>query len=227
MKTFLSTTMLISTLTLMSANAQTTDPVAPDAPAVTSPAMPDTGTGATPMTPETPTETMPATPEAPAATTAPALPDIAAPDGFVRQNVVLTAKDLLGAAIYDINGKSIGEVRDLVLGGDVGTKAEAGAMAGSTTAGTAAGAAMNDAPGAVTSPSDADKGQLTHAVLDVGGFLGLGQHRVAVPVSDLAVYRSDTETRVYLPWSEEQLKAAPAYDRDDPSTLGRPLMSGQ
>lgn len=67
-------------------------------------------------------------------------------------------------------------------------------------------------------------GTISHAVLDIGGFLGIGEHRVAVPVSDLAVYRSDSEVRIYLPWTREQLEAVPEYVEGDATTLGRRAM---
>lgn len=70
---------------------------------------------------------------------------------------------------------------------------------------------------AATAPA-ATVGEVTHVVLDIGGFLGIGEHRVAVPVSDLAFYRNGDDTRVYLPWSREQLEAIPAYNADDPAT---------
>lgn len=270
------------------------------------------------------------------------MPDIMAPEGFARQDVVLTAADLLGATIYDANGNSIGDVHDLVIdasgvagtapsgtgtdtttgtglspdspGGSTGampdadsgtgaasdemstdgtvtdgttvptpspdadsgstgtgmpsddpaagseatgtgTAPDAGTakdgMAGDSTAtdGSVADGAATDgtaSDGTTTGESVTDRtsdgmaadgtattgtagtgaaspanGQITHAVLDIGGFLGLGEHRVAVPISDLAIYRSDNETRVYLPWTQEQLEALPEYDENDSGTLGR------
>lgn len=257
MKTLLLTTMLVSALTAAPLLAQTADPAAPA----------DTAT----------------------------MPDIAAPEGFVRQDIVLTAEDLLGATIYDATGESIGDVHDLVLdigasggGGTTGAMPEAGGATGTddttgsasdgattgtgtdngadagvggatdkapadgssdgmadsatvpetggatdttpatggdtatgaaTTDGTTTGADMAGSAGA-SSPA----GRATHAVLDIGGFLGMGEHRVAVPISDLAIYRSGSETRVYLPWSRAQLEALPVYSKDDPASLGRSAM---
>jgi hypothetical protein len=65
-------------------------------------------------------------------------------------------------------------------------------------------------------------GQVSHAIIDVGGFLGMGTHTVAIPIEALQVYRgsSATDVRVYLPWNEDQLKQIPEYVEDDPSTLG-------
>lgn len=270
---------------------------------------------------------------------------ITAPEGFVRQDIVLTAEDLLGATIHDVTGESIGEVHDLVFdlsgastpaspplasppasatppasgmpsatapsagtgsgGSGSGTGAEGVATGGASSGGsgtdaaatggsatttpdasgsmssgtapstdigtstttpdasgatatgtapstdsstasgttTAPGAGPTAAPGtstatgtagsgsmtagsgtgtsATTGTAGAEGGRITHAVLDVGGFLGMGEHRVAVPIGDLAIYRSGTETRVYLPWTREQLEAVPAYDASNPATLGR------
>lgn len=338
MKKLLMTTVLVSAFAAAPVFAQTTDPAAP-------------ADGVT-------------------------MPDIAVPEGFSRQDVVLTAEDLLGATIYDANGNSIGDVHDLVIdasgaagaapggtgmdtttgtglspdssGGATGTMPDANGGAAATsdgmaTDGTAAdgtaadgtvtdgiapegttGAApspdagsgstgtgmpaddpaagsdvTSDAPGTTGTVPDAGAatdgmadngtatdgsspdagtatdgmaaddtatdgmasdgtmtggsatdgttdgmaadgtaapgtagtgaaspatGQITHAVLDIGGFLGMGEHRVAVPISDLAIYRSDSETRVYLPWTQEQLEALPEYDEDDAGTLGRSTM---
>lgn len=241
------------------------------------------------------------------------LPNIAAPEGFARQDIILTAENLLGATIYDANGDSIGDVHDLVLdtsaadtGAATGTGTPPGNASGATgtqpqadggTTGTGmpagdAGVATpetgtgTDAAGtapAATPPADStatdstategtgadsatiapdgtmtentagaptaggngadataqgmptdgtaeagaaspSTGQITHAVLDIGGFLGIGEHRVAVPISDLAIYGRGDETRVYLPWTREQLEALPDYDANDPATLGRSSM---
>ena len=156
-------------------------------------------------------------------------PEITAPEGFVRQDVVLTADELIGATIYDANGDSIGNVSDLVF--------DASGAVEATVPGTEAAPADAMAPAdgmaadpAVTADATANADAnaaasvtpetITHAVVDVGGFLGMGQHRSAVPVSDLTVYTNDSETRVYLPWTREQIEALPVYDENDPATLG-------
>ncbi|MCA0205239.1 MAG: photosystem reaction center protein H [Proteobacteria bacterium] len=72
--------------------------------------------------------------------------------------------------------------------------------------------------------ADETPGELSHAILDVGGFLGIGEHRVAVPVSDLQVYRSADEVRIYLPWTQEQLESLPEYVEGDMATYGRSLV---
>ncbi len=173
--------------------------------------------------------------QAQTSTTGPTTPvDLVVPEGFTLQTTPLTAEALLGATIYDIGGDSIGEVHDLIFAApDAGT---ANGAAPDTTApgtGTDTGTAADGmAPDATASPdtgtgtATADKaGQITHAILDIGGFLGMGQHRIALPVSDLRIYSSDSGIRVYLPWTREQLTALPAYDENDPSTLGHPLLT--
>ena len=182
---------------------------------------------------------------------APAAPvELVIPEGFTLQTMPLTAEDLLGATIYDIGGDSIGEVHDLVFAAPepAATGTTPGAPDATAPDSTAAPdvvpapdqsgtmpdsatdpAAAPDAPAAPDSgdampPSGEQAGQITHAVLDIGGFLGMGQHRIALPVSDLRIYRSDSDLRVYLPWTREQMTALPEYDENDPATLGRPLM---
>lgn len=106
---------------------------------------------------------------------------------------------------------------------DTGTTATDSGTAGDTAytapapSDNAADTTATTAGDAATAPA-ATVGEVTHVVLDIGGFLGIGEHRVAVPVSDLAFYRNGDDTRVYLPWSREQLEAIPAYNADDPAT---------
>ncbi|RDW12828.1 hypothetical protein [Paracoccus thiocyanatus] len=63
-----------------------------------------------------------------------------------------------------------------------------------------------------------DSAEISHAIIDVGGFLGMGEHRVAVPVGDLVVYQKDDDIRIYLPWTREQLEALPEFDEDAAAT---------
>jgi len=73
---------------------------------------------------------------------------------------------------------------------------------------------MQDAD-ATADPATA--GDITEAVIDVGGFLGMGEHRVAVPIKELVAYRKDSELRIYLPWTREQVMALPEFEMDDPA----------
>jgi len=56
-------------------------------------------------------------------------------------------------------------------------------------------------------------GKITHAVVDVGGFLGIGAHSVLLPFSDLTVLRetNGTDVRVHLDTTKEKLKAMPHH----------------
>ncbi|WP_322893950.1 MULTISPECIES: PRC-barrel domain-containing protein [unclassified Yoonia] len=56
-------------------------------------------------------------------------------------------------------------------------------------------------------------GKITHAIVDVGGFLGMGAHSVKLPFSDLTVLRetNGADLRIHLDTTAEQLKAMPQY----------------
>ena len=58
-----------------------------------------------------------------------------------------------------------------------------------------------------------DVGKLDRAIIDVGGFLGMGEHQVAVPMDALTIIREDggDDIRVYIDSSEEALEAQPEY----------------
>ena len=49
-------------------------------------------------------------------------------------------------------------------------------------------------------------------VLDIGGFLGLGEHQVAVTLDEIQVLRTEGDTRVYIDATQEQLEALPEYE---------------
>lgn len=74
---------------------------------------------------------------------------------------------------------------------------------------------------ATTNAGTMESGEISHAIIDVGGFLGIGTHRVAVPVDDLVIYQKDDDIRIYLPWTREQLEALPEFDANDPATVTR------
>ncbi|WP_209427212.1 PRC-barrel domain-containing protein [Pararhodobacter sp. SW119] len=59
-----------------------------------------------------------------------------------------------------------------------------------------------------------DDNTITHLVLDIGGFLGVDDHVVALEVQNLDIYHSaDTDSvRVHTPATEEQLTTLPAYE---------------
>ena len=58
-----------------------------------------------------------------------------------------------------------------------------------------------------------DSGNVTTAVVGVGGFLGAGKKDVAVPFKDLKVVSRDGKDWLVLNQTKEELKMAPAYDK--------------
>ncbi len=154
---------------------------------------------------------------------------ISPPEGFTEYDrMALTLDDLQGAAVYDANGEAVGKVSELVMA------ANSTGAAGSTDTASTGMDATGDGTGDDTTGSTTDgtaagdtgaevstDGKVSHVVLEVGGFLGIGVHRVAVPIGALQVFRAaNKDLRVYLPWTQAQLEALPAYDANDPATLG-------
>lgn len=68
--------------------------------------------------------------------------------------------------------------------------------------------------GSINSLKVGTDGKITDAVIDVGGFLGMGAHSVVLPFSDLKVLRetNGSDVRVHLGKTKEQLKAMPHHD---------------
>ena len=59
-------------------------------------------------------------------------------------------------------------------------------------------------------------GQTRSILLDVGGFLGIGEHTVAINMDELVLVRDGNDEDdffVVVRATEEQLKAAPEFDR--------------
>ena len=55
-------------------------------------------------------------------------------------------------------------------------------------------------------------GQVTDVVLDVGGFLGIGAKRVAIPMDQLTVAQAEGgAVRLWVNMTKEQLEALPEY----------------
>jgi sporulation protein YlmC with PRC-barrel domain len=59
-----------------------------------------------------------------------------------------------------------------------------------------------------------NNGSVTTAIVGVGGFLGAGKKEVAVPFKDLKVVSRDNKDWLVLNQTKDQLKAAPAYDKN-------------
>tara|TARA_R110002072_G_scaffold94717_3_gene209090 strand:- start:366 stop:704 length:339 start_codon:yes stop_codon:yes gene_type:complete len=60
---------------------------------------------------------------------------------------------------------------------------------------------------------DPADGKIEYAVLDFGGFLGIGDKYFAVPFSQLAVDRENK--RMILNVDKDRLKDAPGFDKDN------------
>ncbi|MEQ6201539.1 PRC-barrel domain-containing protein [Sulfitobacter sp. HNIBRBA2951] len=59
-----------------------------------------------------------------------------------------------------------------------------------------------------------DNGKLDRAIIDVGGFIGLGEKSVAVKMDELQILRQDDggDIRVYIDATEEALEKMPEYE---------------
>ncbi|WP_284164808.1 PRC-barrel domain-containing protein [Frigidibacter sp. SD6-1] len=92
------------------------------------------------------------------------------------------------------------------------------AAPGDLTADALAGASAYDRDdrrlGDVEGLSAGPDGRITHVILDVGGFLGIGEKPVQLDVRDLDILReaSGSGLRVYVPMSREELEALPTHD---------------
>ena len=58
-----------------------------------------------------------------------------------------------------------------------------------------------------------EQGQITEAVIDVGGFLGMGEKPVALKLGDVDILRNEggDDVRVYVSMTKEQLEQLPAF----------------
>ena len=86
----------------------------------------------------------------------------------------MTADEVLGMAVVDVNGETVGEVSDLLIATD---------------------------------------GTVDRAIVDVGGFLGLGTKAVALDVTSLTVAEGDGE--LVSDVNAEALEAMPEWQQDD------------
>lgn len=55
-------------------------------------------------------------------------------------------------------------------------------------------------------------GKIKHAVLDIGGFLGIGEHQIAVTMEELNIVRNkDGDVKIFINSTQEALKEQPVY----------------
>ena len=58
-----------------------------------------------------------------------------------------------------------------------------------------------------------EQGQIEQAVIDVGGFLGIGERNVAIPFDQLTILRGEgDDIRVYVDSTEDRLEEMPEYE---------------
>lgn len=76
-----------------------------------------------------------------------------------------------------------------------------------------------DKIGVVTDLIVENSGNVTTAIVGVGGLLGAGKKEVAVPFKDLKVVSRDNKDWLVLNQTKEELKAAPAYDKKTNSPM--------
>jgi hypothetical protein len=67
--------------------------------------------------------------------------------------------------------------------------------------------------GSISALKVGTNGKISDAVIDVGGFLGMGAHSVVIPFTQLTVLRetSGSDLRVHLDTTKEKLKAMPHH----------------
>lgn len=88
------------------------------------------------------------------------------------------ADDLIGANVVDQDGKSVGEVSDLVVGDDQ---------------------------------------KVQHVIVDVGGFLGIGEKPVAIQLDQLK--KSDETSALMVTMSKDQIENMPSVTKGDDGSL--------
>jgi sporulation protein YlmC with PRC-barrel domain len=62
-------------------------------------------------------------------------------------------------------------------------------------------------------------GKIQTVVIGVGGFLGLGEKRVAVPFEVVTYTEENNERRIVVPLTKEALQSAPAYEVSEKTTM--------
>lgn len=57
-----------------------------------------------------------------------------------------------------------------------------------------------------------NEGKINKAVIDVGGFIGIGEKPVAVSMNELTILQADGDVRVYIDSTQEALEQLPTYE---------------
>ena len=133
---------------------------------------------------------------------------------------------LIGTNVYNDRNETIGEVDDIILAAPTGMGAGSptqGTPSGSTTGSTTTGTTTpgTTTPGGTPGTTTATPGSaMSHgamygpmAVIQVGGFLGMGGRLVAIPLSEL--HWNTERERIIMPnASKETLQGRPAFSYD-------------
>lgn len=116
------------------------------------------------------------------------------------------------------DGMVTADGRDLLPRADVQKEGYQETVATNLTAEELQGARVYDANdediGEIDSVLLTDAGQIEKVILDVGGFLGIGEKEVAVTFDELQIMRAQDggDLRIYVGATREQLEAQPAYE---------------
>lgn len=75
--------------------------------------------------------------------------------------------------------------------------------------------ANDESVGEVSQLNIDGSGKITEAIVDVGGFLGMGEKPVALNLADLDILHEDggDDLRVYVAMTKEQMEALPTYEK--------------
>lgn len=69
--------------------------------------------------------------------------------------------------------------------------------------------------GEVSELAVSESGEIENAIIDVGGFLGIGEKPVALPMTELDLRRTDgDELRVYVNYTEDELDSMETWEND-------------
>lgn len=167
-------------------------------------AVDDTAT----TTQDAPAEDMAATEAAPAT-------DTAATDAAPATDTAATDAAVADAATDPDN--TMGATDETMMADPMVREGYTSAMPADLTAEMLTGAKVYDTTdGAIGEVGElilADDGQISEVIIDVGGFLGMGEKPVALKLDQIEILRQDggTEVRVYVPMTKEQMKALPDY----------------
>lgn len=133
----------------------------------------------------------------------------AAPDYTVNNAVPATGEVVADPAAVAGANETLGEpiARDGYLA------AEADYLTAEKLTGSKVYDANDEVIGEVGSLVLADDGQVTQAIIDVGGFLGMGEKPVALALTDITILRNEAgdDVRVYLTKTKAELEAMPAF----------------